>query len=104
MLADARAPVPRYLADGLHPNDLGMRELATNLNAQMGFSAVQYKVIKCPPLTLAVSGLGPDGWFDVYWGMPAEQAHLLSEEAGGGPTSGRRSDTTTVSRWIRTTI
>eukprot|EP00966_Prymnesium_polylepis_P250057 5780937-Prymnesium_polylepis.1 len=48
-----------YFSDGLHPDDRGMRELALNLNAQMGFAPVQYEVIKCPQLTLAVRGLTP---------------------------------------------
>lgn len=88
----------RYLADGLHPSDVGMRELASHLNAEMGFGHVQYKVTKCPTLTIEVTGIGPDGWFEVYWGAaPTDgKAHVLGAEAaasgvqpaGGAPVNG----------------
>lgn len=137
-LVDGKPLVPAsYLADGLHPNNHGMRELASHLNAAMGFGVVQYRVIKCPPLTIEVSrrararvcslhpigaeqtrwldtrpappaglpsaallhrplsltqvsGLGADGWFDVYWGTapPDGLAQLIPPDPSGGPTSG----------------
>ena len=73
--------VPReYLSDGLHPDERGMRELALNLNAQLGFTRVHFEVVKCPPLTLAVSGLEPGSWFDVYWGAQTGNSHLVGAD------------------------
>lgn len=61
-----------YVGDGVHPTDLGQRELALNLDAEMGFASVQFVVKSCPPLTVDVSGLVPGQWFDLYWGVRAE--------------------------------
>ena len=71
---------PAYMSDGLHPGNHGARELAINLNAQMGFARVRFKVVRCPTLTLEVSGVEPHGWFDVYWGRPTTMATVLTPE------------------------
>ena len=82
-LVDGRTLVPpSYLADGLHPGTHGMRELAHNLNAQMGFGAIAYEVVQCPVLTVAVRGLAPNSWLDLYWGRHTESARLIEEGAG----------------------
>ena len=63
-----------YMSDGVHPSADGMREVATNLNAQLGFGRVQWTVTSCPPLTVEVRGIKPGGWFDLYWGDAAGTA------------------------------
>ena len=60
-----------YMSDGVHPSADGMREVAANLNAQLGFGRVQWTVTSCPPLTVEVRGIKPGGWFDLYWGDAA---------------------------------
>ena len=45
-----------FLADKLAER---AKELAHNLNAQLGFSAVGYEVVRCPTLTIAVSRKRP---------------------------------------------
>jgi hypothetical protein len=61
-----------YVGDGVHPTDLGQREIALNLDAEMGFAPVQFVVKSCPPLVVAVRGLVPGQWFDLHWGVRAE--------------------------------
>ena len=60
------------MGDGVHPTDLGQREIALNLDAEMGFAPVQFVVKSCPPLVVAVRGLVPGQWFDLHWGVRAE--------------------------------
>lgn len=66
------------LGDGLHPgSSAAMEELAANLNAQMGFSAVQY-TLTCETSTLRVRvhGLIPHGTCELHWGTVLENVVL----------------------------
>ena len=71
----------QYVADGVHPTDLGQRELALNLDAEMGFGAVQFVVKSCPPLVVSVRGLVPGQWFDLYWGVRTEAPGLVGGDS-----------------------
>lgn len=82
-LVDGMKLVPgEYMSDGLHPDDRGMKEIALNLNAEMGFARIQYEVVSCPKLTLALRGLEPGTWFDVYWGAPADSPQIITGRLG----------------------
>ncbi len=71
-LVDGRSLVPAaYLADGLHPSPHGVKEIAANLNAAMGFSPLQFDVVRCPKLALSVSGASPNARLLVYHGVAA---------------------------------
>ena len=64
------------LGDGLHPgSDAAMAELASNLNAQMGFSSVQYSAVQCRTTQLVVEA----------WGLTPNSTSWL--HVGEGPLS-----------------
>ena len=67
------------LGDGLHPGgDDAMAELGSNLNAQMGFSKVQYTA-RCAASSLRVEarGLTPRGTSYLFWGEGPLQNRIL---------------------------
>ena len=72
-----------YVPDGLHPNEEGTRELALNLNAQMGFSPIVYAIARCPSLVIDVWGLHPSSTIDVYWGVGEGTASVIPPHSSG---------------------
>ena len=70
------------LGDGLHPGSTAaMEELAANLNAQMGFSAVQYTAgCDSQSMTLSVHlrGLTPNRECKLRWGTDLENHELAA--------------------------
>lgn len=60
--------------EGLHPNPAGMEALASNLNAQMGFSPLLVTVEECSPLRLRLKGLSTNGRFSIYFGKAGAQS------------------------------
>lgn len=66
------------LGDGLHPSSsMAMADLAYNLNAQMGFSAVQYSLRCQSTLAVAAYGLTPNERSVLFWGPAPMQNHIL---------------------------
>ena len=76
--------------DSLHPSTQGMRELALNLNAQLGMAAVRWEVMTggCPApaggLALRVNGLTPHGRAALYWGTLLQSRAVSGGGASGG--------------------
>ena len=69
--------LPRF-GDGLHPGtSTAMEELAANINAQMGFSAIQY-TLSCEASTLRVQvrGISPLATCELHWGTVLENVVL----------------------------
>ena len=79
---------------GLAPFDIGMRELALNLNAQLGMAAVRWEVMTggCPApaggLALRVTGLTPHGRAALFWGTQLQSRNVVGNGAGGGGGGG----------------
>lgn len=67
------------LYEGLHPTTQGVRQLGLNLNAELGFSRVRATLQACTPVTLALEGLTPGGWYVLYHG---KKAAGLSQRVG----------------------
>ena len=70
------------LGDGLHPGSTAaMEELAANLNAQMGFSAVQYAAecdTQAMTLRVHLRGLTPNREVKLRWGTDLENHELAA--------------------------
>ena len=69
------------LLDRLHPGDSEMMlDLALNLNAQMGFSQVQYRVAECPTLRVVGRNLTPNARATLYYGTKLINAPTAWED------------------------
>ena len=84
VIVEGRALMPhdganKNLYEGLHPTTQGVRQLGFNLNAELGFSRVRATLLACTPITLALEGLTPGGWYVLYHGRKAAS---LSQRAG----------------------
>ncbi|KAL1503992.1 hypothetical protein AB1Y20_010407 [Prymnesium parvum] len=77
-----------HLHDRLHPGDgAAMRDLALNLNAQMGFARVQFDVeTPCPSVRVRARGLTPQGGASLYYGDDLVNADILGVDGCGGRT------------------
>lgn len=68
------------LGDGLHPGtSAAMEELAHNLNAQMGFSALQYTVVcSASELRVDIRGATPRASCELFWGSALDNVILAA--------------------------
>ncbi|KAL3904510.1 MAG: hypothetical protein SGPRY_011259, partial [Prymnesium sp.] len=88
-LVEGRPLLPMYhLHDRLHPGDSSaMRDLGLNLNAQMGFSKVQYTVSPdCPDLKVHAHGLTPGGRSALYYGNHMVNTDIAASDGCIGRT------------------
>ena len=89
----------KRLGDGLHPgSSSAMEELAHNLNAQLGFSSLQY-TLSCSSATglrMQVRGATPGGTCSIFWGntlsntilaRPCEDRSVMVGGHGGTNTA-----------------
>jgi len=68
MAVEGQSFVPaEHMFEGIHPTTQGYKDLAHNLNAELGFSRVVFQLASCSPLSLWLSGLTPGGRFIVYF-------------------------------------
>ncbi|KAL3933898.1 MAG: hypothetical protein SGPRY_000084 [Prymnesium sp.] len=68
LLEGRRLLTEDYLFEGFHPTSAGMKELATNLNAELGLARVRFSLRGCTPPVLFIEGLTPRSDFLLFYG------------------------------------